>query len=369
MAEDCACRRQYEFKNLSNLVFQADRTLINRISNDVAHSDQHGHALATAKIGDKHERTEPSQPEQTKKKRSRNETHVEEEEEHSKKMRLSTRAEKLCQPKARETCQSYEALLSFILNHVGFQPKEILAGAADEVLAVLKDTQINEKEKRRKITTLIGNVDDERFHVLINLVKKITNKKNALVTKERGMVDDESGVVFHGDDEDQSNKISIIKSNNEMRDMSRGDHGSVLQTDFSTSAAGARAMKEDLDPCLVDAYWLQKELKKSNDESVDEMKSQKEADAVLEILKYSTDYRDCENKLVLLLGYDRYPFIKVLLKNRLTVLYCTLLAHANGDDERKTIEEEMKKDPETYYILRKIPVFDSSVGDDYYSSQ
>jgi len=82
-------------------------------------------------------------------------------------------------------------------------------------------------------------------------------------------------------------------------------------------------MKEDLEPRLVDAYWLQRELKKTDDETsqhkyVDEMKSQKEADEVLEILKHSKDERDCENKLVLLLGYDRFSFIKILLKNRKT---------------------------------------------------
>lgn len=39
--------------------------------------------------------------------------------------------------------------------------------------------------------------------------------------------------------------------------------------------------------------------------------SQKKADEVLEILKSASDDRDCENKLVLLLGYDQFQFIKV----------------------------------------------------------
>ena len=94
-------------------------------------------------------------------------------------------------------------------------------------------------------------------------------------------------------------------------------------------------MKEDLEPRLVDAYWLQRELKKTDDETsqhkyVDEMKSQKEADEVLEILKHSKDERDCENKLVLLLGYDRFSFIKILLKNRKTgkmFVLCSVCVH------------------------------------------
>ena len=79
----------------------------------------------------------------------------------------------------------------------------------------------------------------------------------------------------------------------------------------------------------MDAYWLQRELKKTDDETsqnkyVDEMKSQKEADEVLEILKHSVNDIECENKLVLLLGYDRFSFIKILLKNRKTGTDCTV---------------------------------------------
>lgn len=39
--------------------------------------------------------------------------------------------------------------------------------------------------------------------------------------------------------------------------------------------------------------------------------SLKKADEVLEILQGASDIRDCENKLVLLLGYDQFQFIKV----------------------------------------------------------
>jgi len=36
------------------------------------------------------------------------------------------------------------------------------------------------------------------------------------------------------------------------------------------------------------------------------------------------------------------------------VLYCTLLARSNDDDEKQAIEEEMKKDPETHGILKAL---------------
>jgi hypothetical protein len=45
------------------------------------------------------------------------------------------------------------------------------------------------------------------------------------------------------------------------------------------------------------------------------------------------------------LDYENFDFIKLLLRNRLKVLYCTKLAHAEDDKEKAHIEEEMKSDP------------------------
>jgi len=198
MAEDCACQRRridsYEYKRTSNLVLQADRTLIDWKSRrtcdmtTVATGENQGRALGGAKVGDKHERTKP-QTEQTKEKRPRNESPIEEEKQHGKSF---THAKTLhCQPKLTtdsENCQSYEVLLSFISNCIGFQPREILSKVAVEVLKTLTDTQVN--EKKEEITALVGKMSDERFHVLVSLVKNITSKKKGLVIKEKGILVD-----------------------------------------------------------------------------------------------------------------------------------------------------------------------------------
>lgn len=66
----------------------------------------------------------------------------------------------------------------------------------------------------------------------------------------------------------------------------------------------------------------------------------------------ATDNHDCENKLVLLLDYEQFQFIKTLCKNRWTVLYCTMLAKTEGEAAKKEIEEEMKADPEKAAVLK-----------------
>lgn len=45
-------------------------------------------------------------------------------------------------PKTRETKSTYEVLLSFIQAAIGDQPRDILSGAADEVLHTLKNDKI-----------------------------------------------------------------------------------------------------------------------------------------------------------------------------------------------------------------------------------
>lgn len=78
-------------------------------------------------------------------------------------------------PKTQETRQTYEVLLSFIQEALGDQPRDILCGAADEVLAVLKNDKLKEKEKKKETEQLLGSVAEERFALLVNLGKKITD--------------------------------------------------------------------------------------------------------------------------------------------------------------------------------------------------
>ena len=78
---------------------------------------------------------------------------------------------------------------------------------------------------------------------------------------------------------------------------------------------GVEEMKKEksLNPCDIDAYWLQRRLNRIYN---DAMVSQAKTAEVLDILKDAGDDRDCENQLVLSLGYDCFDFIKQLKKHR-----------------------------------------------------
>lgn len=59
-----------------------------------------------------------------------------------------------------------------------FQPHEILCGAADEVLAVLKNDKFKDREKKTETEALVGPLPEERFALFVNLAKKITDFGN-----------------------------------------------------------------------------------------------------------------------------------------------------------------------------------------------
>ena len=78
-------------------------------------------------------------------------------------------------PKTQDTRQTYEVLLSFIQAALGDQPRDILCGGADEVLAVLKNDRMKDKDRKKEVEALLGPLAEERFALLVNLGKKIVD--------------------------------------------------------------------------------------------------------------------------------------------------------------------------------------------------
>lgn len=99
------------------------------------------------------------------------------------------------------------------------------------------------------------------------------------------------------------------------------------------------------------------------------MISQAKAAEVLSVLKDASDERECENQLVLLLGYDCFDFIKQLKKNRDMILYCTLVASSQSESERLKLREKMRNDPNLSKILRQLDGKNDDADTDAFSSK
>ena len=109
--------------------------------------------------------------------------------------------------------------------------------------------------------------------------------------------------------------------------------------------------EKGLHPLDIDAHWLQRKLSKYYEEAIT---SQKKSIEVLEIMQKSDNQRELENQLVLLLGYDCFDFIKMLLKHRNMVLFCTLVASAQSEIEKTSIKAKMSQDPDLVKILKQL---------------
>ncbi|EPQ09075.1 U5 small nuclear ribonucleoprotein 200 kDa helicase [Myotis brandtii] len=260
-------------------------------------------------------------------------------------------------PKTKNTREIYEVLLSFIQAALGDQPRDILCGAADEVLAVLKNEKLRDKERRKEIDLLLGQTDDTRYHVLVNLGKKITDYGG---DKEIQNMDDNIdetygvNVQFESDEEEGDEDVYGEVREEASDDDMEGDEAVVRCTLSANLVASGELMsskKKDLHPRDIDAFWLQRQLSRFYDDAI---VSQKKADEVLEILKTASDDRECENQLVLLLGFNTFDFIKVLRQHRMMILYCTLLASAQSEAEKERIMGKMEADPELSKFLYQL---------------
>ncbi|CAB3262336.1 unnamed protein product [Arctia plantaginis] len=381
MADAAARQLQYEYKANSNLVLQADVRLIERRGRDEATGEvlSLSGKLGGTRMGDRAQRTKPDKTEERKVKRQKRDE-ASYELSKSKTARVAWADDTpgvLYRPRAQHTRHAYEMLLTFMQSALGDQPRDILCGACDEVLVVLKNDKLKDPERKKEIELLLGPVADERFALLVNLGKKITDFNIGSSAEGNTEIDETYGINVQfeesseEDDEDAYGEVREEDkedgeegSENEKEKDSSADEDS--DTEGKKNAIHANLTEEQsqkrqattLHPMDIDAYWLQRRLSRH---FPDAMVSQAKSSEVLLALADAADDRDLENRLVLLLGYDCFEFVKLLNKYRYTVLYCTKLASSQSDSERASIREEMSKQPHLQKILAQL---ETGKGDD-----
>ncbi|XP_064601354.1 U5 small nuclear ribonucleoprotein 200 kDa helicase-like [Liolophura sinensis] len=349
------------FKN-SNLVLQVDRSLIDRRARDEPTGEVVSLVgkLTGSRMGDKAQRTIPPQMEEKKAKRRKRD----EAQRDMMKMKGTTLLSEgiddmvgiLYRPKTQETRQTYEVLLSFIQAALGDQPRDVLCGAADEVLAVLKNDKMKDKERKKEVEGLLSGMPEERFALLVNLGKKITDwgTEEKMQTDEN--IDETYGVNVQfeeSDNEDDEDMYGEIREEEESDD--EGEETTVdasLHANLTGGDAMMRKAEQELHPRDIDAFWIQRKLSKYYPD--DPTTAQAKAKDVLDILKRAADDREAESQLVMLLGVTQFEFIKVLRQHRQMILYCTLLASAQSEAERKRIEEKMESDADLSKLLHAL---------------
>lgn len=265
---------------------------------------------------------------------------------------LSSAEEGVYQPKTKETRAAYEAMLSVIQQQLGGQPLNIVSGAADEILAVLKNETIKTNDKKKEIEKLLNPIPNHVFEQLVSIGRLITDFQDGgdavgpgATTADDGL-DDDVGVAVefeeNEEDDDESDLDMVQEEDEEEDDVIEPNGTSAMQMgggvddeDMEEANEGMTLNVQD-----IDAYWLQRKISQAYEQQIDPQQCQKLAEEVLKILAEGDD-REVETKLLVHLQFDKFSLIKFLLRNRLKIVWCTRLARAEDQEERKKIEEEM----------------------------
>ena len=252
-------------------------------------------------------------------------------------------------PKTRESRAAYEELLRFTQVVIGDQPHDILKGAADEILSFLKDENLRDSVKQKEIEKITMNMNSDYYYKIVNIGKRINDYRikeaEAEEDTKEGEEEMEMAVVF--DDEEEED----LEQNEEVNEIDENDEDDYREDGVEATGKGhvVTGNKEEEEEIAdryqlaihdIDAHWLQRQLSKYY---TDANISSKLAEDTLSTLQIA-DERICENKLVVLLDFDKFEFIKMLLKNREKIYYCIKLAQAQTDIERAAVEQDMLAD-------------------------
>ncbi|KAH8056972.1 hypothetical protein JL722_7195 [Aureococcus anophagefferens] len=186
MAEEFARNRQYEYRANSNLVLEADRENRRRTDEPTGEVESLFGKMGGQKMGDKLGRNKaPDLEEKARRaKASREKRQRGDAEEHTRgKRKRRSGAEGddggssgAYEPKTKEARGAYEAILAGVRGAMGDVPRDVLRGAADEVLYTLKDDRVKDPDKHVQLERLFGaKVAPERFAALVALGKQIVD--------------------------------------------------------------------------------------------------------------------------------------------------------------------------------------------------
>ncbi|KAG7347010.1 DEAD/DEAH box helicase domain protein [Nitzschia inconspicua] len=309
------------------------------------------------------------------------------------------------QPTTQMARAAYESLLATIGSKalLGNQSSSVLRDAAEEVIQVLKDPNLRDPERHDQISRLLtgkaprttsrasgGGLTSEQYANFVQLGKQLDDYDDLTRQQSSGQpndeeggngerVDDEMGVaVVFDDSEDEGNDHGpegasdiedgvVVDSSSESESeddelaaqaalRQRGQDGDKEENpddqedDEEKLVQGGDENKKKshvqdrtLSVHEIDAHFLQRQLSKHISDAAE---SARLANEVLEVLdiRNQSDVRECENKLLLLLRFDMFDTIKLILNNRTRVWACVSMKRAQNDEERSDVEKALMDD-------------------------
>ncbi|KCV68921.1 hypothetical protein H696_04341 [Fonticula alba] len=290
-------------------------------------------------------------------------------------------------PRTTQTREAFEHMLTFVQQFLDGMPQDIVRGATDEILSILKDDKLRDHDRKTQVEALLGTgatLSTDRFSQLLNLGRAITDFGSdtgnvvSATTADVGV-----SVLFDADDDEAAanaeaasgqSALSYEALDDDHLDQDEGDELAMDQqiraSDLIPSGeggpgagtasvmaapagAGAGSSQARLQPHQVGAQWLQAQLQPF---FPDEQTRFNSANEILDILEEATSLRDSESGLVDFFGPNEkvFPLIRLLTRNRNVVLYCTRFHQAQNPADRQALEARMRQDPSLQPILAQL---------------
>ena len=243
MSEEYARSKQYEYRQNSNLVLEPDKSenrrrgdeatgevesLVGKINHKMGDLVRHGGKELEARLKKskkkKRARDEEKAQQLVTKKRVRKTTVWAELGKGSDVLTETTGLDNVgYRPKTKKTRVAYESMLGFVAKELGGAvPDDILQGAADEILHVLKNIEFSAKKRQKEVESLTGSrMDNLRFNQLVNIGKEITDfaiEEDEEGDDDKEEIDEDHGVAVifdDDDDEDDDNDVDEVRDRDE----------------------------------------------------------------------------------------------------------------------------------------------------------
>ena len=275
------------------------------------------------------------------------------------------------QPSTEQAKASYESILTMLSSRdlLGSQQDpQVIRDAADLVISILRDPELKDPQRHEEVSqNLTGKscqhpsgLSTEKFTALLQRAKDLDDygaERNLPGSEE---VDDEMGVAVVFDDSDAENDDNDSDEANEgvVQDSSSDeDDQSVKQEDtlsvpsdedeviLQGSGDGQKKSRSArfLSVHEIDAQFLQRLLSKYTEEAEDAIRLAAEALDIIDV-RSASDERECENRLLVLLGFDAFDAIKLILQNRIKIWACVSMKNAKNEEDRIAVEKALAED-------------------------
>lgn len=247
-------------------------------------------------------------------------------------------------PTTAENGHIFELLMTLVNTILPDSSHEVILSAADAVLDICKQQDVNNKQKQSEIEALLETkLDSNAFDEILKLCNRITDYDAREENEETEENLDGVPIVFDEEDEEDENPQDseeeddkIVGPSIEPNDQDSslvGSNDITVKTETTQSASESNIIPLH----EIDQYYLQRRLASIyGDENASETQTMAEK---MNKLLQNADLltRDLENELMEILDYDHFDLVTFCLENRWRLVYKMKLL--DGVEETKVYDE------------------------------